>query len=69
MSSPRRFIARIDLSIEIDAPRIAARAARVAEWLQRVARAIERGDIPRHCTASMRVDATAESNPPDARSA
>lgn len=58
MSSPQRFTARIDLSIDIDAPRIAARAALVAEWLKRVARAIERGDIPRNCTASMRVDAT-----------
>jgi hypothetical protein len=69
MSAPRLFSARIDLAIEIDTPRIAARAARVAAWLQRVARAIERGDIPRNCSASMQIDATAESNPQDARSA
>ena len=47
MHSPRRLIARIDLTFEISEPRIVARASWVADWLRRVARAIERGDLPR----------------------
>lgn len=58
MSSLRLFSARFDVSFGIDAPPLAARAARVAEWLRRVARAIERGDIPRNWNASMGVDVT-----------
>ena len=47
MHPPRRLIARVDLTFEISEPRIVARAAWVADWLRRVARAIERGDLPR----------------------
>jgi len=47
MRPPRRLIARVDLTLEISEPRIVARAAWVADWLRRVARAIERGDLPR----------------------
>lgn len=63
MSAPRRFSAHIDLSLEIDAPRIAARAAWVADWLKRVARAIERGDTPRNRTASTQTDTPPPSVP------
>jgi hypothetical protein len=47
MRPARRLIARIDVTFEISEPRLVARAAWIADWLRRVARVIERGDLPR----------------------
>jgi hypothetical protein len=65
MNIPRRLIARFDVSLEISEPRALARAAWVADWLRRVARAIERADLPRDTrTGSAGLDSGSHTTPP-----
>jgi hypothetical protein len=59
MHSPPRLIARIDVSLEIREPHWAARSAWIADWLRRVARVIERGDLPREGRADSAPESTA----------
>jgi hypothetical protein len=47
MHPPRRLIARFDVTLEIAEPRWVVRSIWIADWLRRVARVIERGDLPR----------------------
>lgn len=60
MTSIRYFRALITFTLEVDAAPLADQATRAAEWVRRVARTIERGDLLRNWNASLHADAKLE---------